>query len=150
MINLFVWLFLAVLLCRQHFVCITTPRQSVMVITRRRNLEKVGSYRLFVWEWMAILFFARSGSLMELYGPDVIVLLMNLWVFNGVVKWSCMVLNGMVWIPLESSCIEWAWGIEWGWEGGDDFLDVFWNFDFWYFEWFFSFVDELVGFQRCC
>ena len=23
---------------------------------------------------------------MELYGPDVIVLLMNLWVFNGVVK----------------------------------------------------------------
>ena len=42
------------------------------------------------------LVFARSGSLMELYGPDVIVLLMNLWVFNGVVKWSCMVLNGMV------------------------------------------------------
>jgi len=23
---------------------------------------------------------------------------------------------------LESSCIEWAWGIEWGWEGGDDFF----------------------------
>ena len=42
------------------------------------------------------LVFARSGSLMELYGPDVIVLLMNLWVFNGVVKWSCMVLNGMM------------------------------------------------------
>ena len=42
------------------------------------------------------LVFARSGSLMELYGPDVIVLLMNLWVFNGVVKWSCMGLHGMV------------------------------------------------------
>ena len=125
MINLFVWLFLAGLLCWQHFVCITTPRQSVMVITRRRNLEKVGSYWVFVWECEWILFFARSVSLMELYGPDIIVLLMNLWVSNGVVKdgvvWSYMLWFEFFWDLLVLN----GWGID-----GDG---VKWNFFFFFF-----------------
>jgi len=39
-----------------------------------------------IWVVNGVVWSRRYWSLMELYGPDVIVLLMNLWVFNGVVK----------------------------------------------------------------